>query len=707
MEDEGFFLQIGAYPETIKDTMTSGRGVPDLYLLPESLFDTRAGISAADLEFPLYFNFYLKGRKLRFLCRRHQLRPVLRVLREAVFGPRLVDFEYEQEFPQGAETPGIPDLRREMTWYKQDPRLPGGQMRLAHMLKPLVFDQQGRVEVDGVTVTLVGYDRYRFQRNGEVCEVDFVPVGEAPPAAPQADRIPPHWKPPVFGITVIGSGHGFDAATSTVGFILWLDGKGILVDPPVNTTAWLRQNGLNTRLIENIILTHCHADHDSGTLQKILEEGRMKVHTTRTIMGSFVTKYCALTGLSPADFRRLFTFEPVTVGEPVPIEGAEFRFQYRLHSIPTIGFEVHFQGRSFVYSSDTLYDPEKIRQLRAEGVLSSARMEELLAFPWHHDIIFHEAGLPPIHTPMSVLADLPQQVKERLYLVHVSEGSIPENQGLKLARPGLAHTLRLEVPRPETSLAHQMLDVLVHIDLFRDMKVDKALEFLRLAHHRGYEPGEVVIRRGTPGSRFFMILSGEAEVVQDGVTLKVLSRYDYLGEMALVLNQPRSADVVARTRLEVLYMERHEFLHFIRGTGLVAVLRRVAQNRVQGAWGLLDEHRILRDLTPFQKNQLLAIMKSEQLRQGALLFEAGAPVEHYFLVSQGQVRLRLAGGRSVLARRGALLGELSRQAGPLRHRFSAEAASDVSVYRIAAADLQGFFRANPGTLVRLCGAGRV
>jgi len=143
----------------------------------------------------------------------------------------------------------------------------------------------------------------------------------------------------------------------TAGFIIWIDGKGILVDPPVHTTQWLERNRINTRLIEDIILTHCHADHDGGTLQKILEEERIRIHTTETILENFIEKYSGLVGLENHELKSLFLFEPVFLDLPVSILGARFKFKYSFHSIPTIGFNASFQGKSFVYSSDTLNDP--------------------------------------------------------------------------------------------------------------------------------------------------------------------------------------------------------------------------------------------------------------------------------------------------------------------------------------------------------------
>ena len=44
-------------------------------------------------------------------------------------------------------------------------------------------------------------------------------------------------------------------------------------------------NPLSPSLLHSaLILTHCHADHDAGTFQKILQERKVTVLTTPTIM---------------------------------------------------------------------------------------------------------------------------------------------------------------------------------------------------------------------------------------------------------------------------------------------------------------------------------------------------------------------------------------------------------------------------------------
>ena len=80
-----------------------------------------------------------------------------------------------------------------------------------------------------------------------------------------------------------------------------------MIDPPVNSTEWLLYSNVNPKLIDSIILTHCHADHDAGTFQKILEEGKITVYTTETIMMSFLRKYSALINVSADYLMKLIT----------------------------------------------------------------------------------------------------------------------------------------------------------------------------------------------------------------------------------------------------------------------------------------------------------------------------------------------------------------------------------------------------------------
>jgi glyoxylase-like metal-dependent hydrolase (beta-lactamase superfamily II) len=263
--------------------------------------------------------------------------------------------------------------------------------------------------------------------------------------------MPSTFSPPSFGLTVLGNSHGFDKSGSTSGYVLWINGRGVMIDPPPYSSATLEREGIRSRTIVGIILTHCHADHDAGAFQKVLAGSPVVVITTPTIYKSFIRKYAALSSLKPAILRQSHRFKPAIIGEPLRFQGATFHFTYTLHSIPCVGFKVDWRGRSMVFTGDHFNNPPALQALVEKGVLSKARCADLNHLPLQDtDLLLHESGAPPIHTPLDVLLKLPAAVKRRLYVVHTS--ALPEGCELKVAPTGTAGTIRLDQIRRSSSI---------------------------------------------------------------------------------------------------------------------------------------------------------------------------------------------------------------------------------------------------------------
>ncbi|KAG7361520.1 metallo-beta-lactamase superfamily protein [Nitzschia inconspicua] len=261
--------------------------------------------------------------------------------------------------------------------------------------------------------------------------------------SPMIPRAPPSFHPPSFGVTILGNSHGFDASGSVSGYVLWINGRGVMIDPPPYSSATLEREGIRPRTIVGIVLTHTHADHDAGAFQKVLTGSPVVVITTPTIYKSFIRKYAALASLSPALLQHSHRYKPAIIGQPLRFQGATFHFFYSLHAIPCVGFRVEWRGRSMVFTGDHMNKPDDIDKLQTDGVLSKARADDLRNMPLQEtDLLLHEAGAPPIHTPLEVLQKLPQRVKKRMYVVHTS--NIPKEFDLKVAPTGTAGTLRLD-----------------------------------------------------------------------------------------------------------------------------------------------------------------------------------------------------------------------------------------------------------------------
>jgi CRP-like cAMP-binding protein/ribonuclease BN (tRNA processing enzyme) len=700
-------VQFGAPPETIKDSLGLGLGVPTIYVLPTTWFSRRRGVTCAELEFPAYYNYFLHGRKLLAVCDESGQRRQHAVLREALLGPERYD-KLARDFDASVPLDARPNLAAECEYFRAGAGGPDG-VQIGDMVDCCLYDAAGVARVGaGVEIHRVAHDdgtpAWRLVDGGRVlAEVDDV---EPPPAPLRVSRIAPRtpFQPPAFGVTVLGSSHGFDPGGKTTGFVMWINRRGVLVDPPCDATEILGAAGVPPRQVDAVILTHCHADHDSGVFQKVLEEGRVSLYTTPTILGSFLRKWVAITGESEERLRRLFVYRPVTIGAPLRIHGGEFRFFYALHSIPTIGFETWFGGKSLCYSSDTLYQPERIASMHKAGVLSAARRDALLDFPWHHALVIHEAGVPPIHTPATQLARLPASVKQRMRLIHISESDLPADEGLQLARTGFEHTVDLPVAEPHHAEALEALDALASIELFRQFNVARCREFLTISRRETHAPSSLIIGQGEPGDRFYIIVAGEAVVVKDGAVVKTYRAGDFFGETALITGAPRSADVRAKTELVLLAVDKYDFLSFLRGTDLVAALVRLAKNRDLPSWDVIGENPVLRVLSAAQKTQLQALLEHVPVGAGEALWSPGAAPDAAWLLDSAVAELTDASGTRVHLSKGALLGDFDGLLAPRAYESSARVVQAGDVYRAPAPALRLFLENNPGVQLALTGS---
>ncbi|HEY1368266.1 MAG TPA: MFS transporter [Gaiellaceae bacterium] len=77
--------------------------------------------------------------------------------------------------------------------------------------------------------------------------------------------------------------------------------------------------------------------------------------------------------------------------------------------------------------------------------------------------------------------------------------------------------------------------------------------------------GETVIRSGEVGDRFYIVADGRFEARQDGRVVREVCRGDGFGELALLRDVPRTADVVALTPGHLHALGKADFLEAVTG----------------------------------------------------------------------------------------------------------------------------------------------
>jgi CRP-like cAMP-binding protein len=100
--------------------------------------------------------------------------------------------------------------------------------------------------------------------------------------------------------------------------------------------------------------------------------------------------------------------------------------------------------------------------------------------------------------------------------------------------------------------------------------------------YRRFAPGEAVITEGDPADTFYVVDSGQAEVVAGGRRVQTIGSGSYFGEIALLLNVPRQATVRALTPLAVYALDRADFEALIVTTlhNVASVLEDVGRERL-------------------------------------------------------------------------------------------------------------------------------
>lgn len=124
--------------------------------------------------------------------------------------------------------------------------------------------------------------------------------------------------------------------------------------------------------------------------------------------------------------------------------------------------------------------------------------------------------------------------------------------------------------------------------LFAGLTPDELQHIVTSAKMVQYNPGEVVMKQGTPSDNFALIVSGEVivnlrhENRNEEIEVARLKPFDTVGELGLLLNEPRSASIVAGQDAAVLSFDKQFFTEMFKTLpGFALVTSRVLARRLQ------------------------------------------------------------------------------------------------------------------------------
>jgi CRP-like cAMP-binding protein len=127
--------------------------------------------------------------------------------------------------------------------------------------------------------------------------------------------------------------------------------------------------------------------------------------------------------------------------------------------------------------------------------------------------------------------------------------------------------------RQQITLAEQVSSDIRYNWLLRAMPIFDELEsyeielLAALLQPETYNKGDIIFREGDSGDRFYIIESGEVVITREieGKTVEISRRRagEYLGEIALLQDMPRTATIAAAEKVTLLSLEREFFLKLV------------------------------------------------------------------------------------------------------------------------------------------------
>jgi CRP/FNR family transcriptional regulator, cyclic AMP receptor protein len=137
----------------------------------------------------------------------------------------------------------------------------------------------------------------------------------------------------------------------------------------------------------------------------------------------------------------------------------------------------------------------------------------------------------------------------------------------------------------------QLTKILSEVPLFSGLNEEQLSYITPYIKRRTYAERDVIVRRFEKGDALFILISGKVKVVSgdemDETIIGVMRAGDFFGELSILDNEGRSADVVSLETTEVLILSSEDFftcVHTVPEVGISLLKELAGRLRRSTSW---------------------------------------------------------------------------------------------------------------------------
>lgn len=248
-------------------------------------------------------------------------------------------------------------------------------------------------------------------------------------------------------------------------------------------------------------------------------------------------------------------------------------------------------------------------------------------------MIFHEAGIPPIHTPTAVLEKFPDAVKEKLYLLHTAERDLKKEQNLKVLKVGLKSSLiLLNEEEINNNVTYSLIDLLCGVEIIKWVPFNRIMEIFQCFQEVHYKEGESIIKEKTYGTDFYIVKEGIIHIHLNEPGNK-FSKFcytgDYFGESSIIGKGYRLANVDAYTNVSLLKINKYDFKwifnyqseDFTKKASPMELISNLSEMRKTKQAEFINNNQVIQRMTESQKCYINMLLKEHAAKKGHILWD--------------------------------------------------------------------------------------
>lgn len=151
--------------------------------------------------------------------------------------------------------------------------------------------------------------------------------------------------------------------------------------------------------------------------------------------------------------------------------------------------------------------------------------------------------------------------------------------------------------RPADKKRHSICDLWLDTPIFEGLTHSQCLTLVNEMPIRRYDIDEAIFTQGEIGIGTCLLLKGTVNICAGDKVLATMHEGDFFGEVALVIESPRTATAIASSESEIVFFLRPQLEQLLSqsprlGSRLMQNLARVMANRLGSTNALLESYHV-------------------------------------------------------------------------------------------------------------------